>query len=145
MHGLRRIREAKALTQGQLAQRAGLNIATISRIENWQNSPTMSTLRALAQALDMSVADLETEINPLARGLAQEVELLDQLAKAVELAKGALSDGRVENTMRALDILEEIIREMAETMREAVRISRGEKKETAGDQLSGLLAEMKAS
>ena len=145
MHGLRRIREARALTQGQLAQRAGLNMATISRIENDLNRPTIPTLRALAQALDMSVADLETAINPQARVLAQEVEQLDQLAKAVEMAKDALSDGQVENTMRALDILEEAIREMTEAMREVVRISRGEKKESASDQLSELLAAMKAS
>ncbi len=144
MHGLREIREARALTQVQLAQRAGLNMTTISRIENDLNRPTTPTLRALAQALDMSVADLETAINPQARVLRQEVEQLDQLAKAVEMAKAALSDGQVENTMRTLDILEEAIREMAEDMREVVRISRGEKKETAGDQLSGLLAEMKA-
>jgi transcriptional regulator with XRE-family HTH domain len=142
--GLREIREARALTQGQLAQRAGLNMTTISRIENDLNRPTIPTLRALAQALDMSVADLETAINPQARVLRQEVEQLDQLAKAVGMAKDALSDGQVENTMRALDILEGAIREMAEDMREVARISRGEKKESASDRLNELLTEMKA-
>ena len=141
VHGLRQIREARGLTQEQLAQRAGLNNTTISRIETYSHDPTITTVRAIAQALDMSVADLEMVINPQARLLAYHAERLDEFVKTVELAKKTLSDGRVEYTTRALDILGEGLRDLAEDTREMVRISRGEKKETVGDQLAELLAD----
>jgi transcriptional regulator with XRE-family HTH domain len=145
VHGLRQIREARGLTQEQLAQRAGVNNTTISRIETYSHTPTITTVAAIAEALDMSVADLEMVINPEARALQYQAERLDQFVETVELAKNTLSDGRVEYTIRALDILGEGLRELAEDTRELVRISRGEKKETVGDQLAELLAEMQAS
>ena len=144
-HGLRQIREARGLTQEQLAQQAGLNNTTISRIETYSHTPTITTVTAIAEALDMSVADLEIVVNPEARVLQYHAERLDEFGETVELAKKTLSDGRVEYTTRALDILGEGLRELAEDTREMVRISRGEKKETVGDQLAELLAEMQAS
>ena len=144
-HGLKQIREARGLTQQELAQRAGLNNTTISRIETYAHTPAIGTVRAIAQALDMPVADLEMVINPEAQALQYQAERLDQFVETVELAKNTLSDGRVEYTIRALDILGEGLRELAEDTREMVRISRGEKKETVGDQLAELLAEMQAS
>jgi transcriptional regulator with XRE-family HTH domain len=144
-HGLKQIREARGLTQQELAQRAGLNNTTISRIETYSHTPTITTVRAIAEALDMAVADLEMVINPEARLLTQQAERLDQFVETVKLAKETLTDGRPEYTMRALDILGEGLHELAEDTREMVRISRGEEKETVGDQLAELLAEMKAS
>ena len=144
-HGLKQIREARGLTQEQLAQQAGLNNTTISRIETYSHTPTITTVTAIAEALDMSVADLEIVVNPEARVLQYHAERLDEFVETVELAKKTLSDGRVEYTTRALDILGEGLRELAEDTREMVRISRGEKKETVGDQLAELLAEMQAS
>ena len=145
MGGLKAIREAKGLTQVELARRAGLSNTTISRVENDLSSPTIPTLRVLAQALDMSASDLEGAINPEARVFAQEVERLEQLAKAVEMAKVALSDGQVENTMSVLKLLEETVEDMADDMRECVRIARGEKKETASDKLGEVLREYEAA
>ena len=144
-HGLKQIREARGLTQEQLAQQAGLNNTTISRIETYSHTPTITTVTAIAEALDMSVADLEIVVNPEARVLQYHAERLDEFGETVELAKKTLSDGRVEYTTRALDILGEGLRELAEDTREMVRISRGEKKETVGDQLAELVAEMRAS
>ena len=144
-HGLKQIREARGLTQQELAQQAGLNNTTISRIETYSHTPTITTVRAIAEALDMAVADLEMVINPEARLLTQQAERLDQFVETVKLAKETLTEGRPEYTMRALDILGEGLHELAEDTREMVRISRGEKKETVGDQLAELLAEMQAS
>ena len=145
VQGLRQIREARGLTQVELAQRAGLNMATISRIENGLNSPAITTLRSLAQALEMSVGDVETAVNPQARAVQHLAERLDQYVQTVELAKDTVSSGELKYTMRALDILDVGLRELAEDLREMVRISRGEKKETVSDQLAELLAEMQAS
>jgi transcriptional regulator with XRE-family HTH domain len=143
--GLKAIREAKGLTQVELARRAGLSNTTISRVENDLSSPTTTTLRALAQALDMSASDLEMAINPEAQVFAKEVEHLELLAKAVEMAKAALSDGQVENAMSVLKLLEETVEDMADDMRECVRIARGEKKETASDKLDEVLREYEAA
>jgi len=56
--GLRQLRETAGLTQLELAVRAGLTPATISRLENGHQSPTLVTAEALARALDIPLAGL---------------------------------------------------------------------------------------
>lgn len=52
---LRRVRREKDLTQQQLAEKAGLNMLTISRIEHGSAKQIYAeTLGDLAQALDVS-------------------------------------------------------------------------------------------
>ena len=53
------------LTVGQLADRTGISKGMLSKIENAQTSPSLSTLERLAGALDMPVTSLF-------RGLAEE-------------------------------------------------------------------------
>jgi DNA-binding XRE family transcriptional regulator len=53
------------LTVGQLADRTGISKGMLSKIENSQTSPSLSTLERLAAALDMPVTSLF-------RGLAEE-------------------------------------------------------------------------
>jgi transcriptional regulator with XRE-family HTH domain len=56
---LKRYREAKGWTQEQLAHEAGLVVATVNRVERGANeSPTMTTLKALADALGVKVESL---------------------------------------------------------------------------------------
>jgi transcriptional regulator with XRE-family HTH domain len=56
---LREMRRRAALTQGELADKAGVGITTIVRIETGEiTEPRVSTLRKLAQALDVSPAEL---------------------------------------------------------------------------------------
>ena len=55
---LRRARERALLTQEELADRAGLAIPTISRIENGRVEPHFRTIRKLAKALDVDPRDL---------------------------------------------------------------------------------------
>lgn len=55
---IRHKRQAKGLTAEQLAQRAGLTLGTVSRIERGANEPTFSTLSAIAAALDTSIGGL---------------------------------------------------------------------------------------
>jgi len=52
---LRGTREAKGLTLQQLADRTGLNIATISLLERKPRDPKISSLGKLADALEVSV------------------------------------------------------------------------------------------
>lgn len=56
---LRRLRRARNWTQQQLAQEAGLNIATISRVEHGKAAHLYAdTLGDLAMALQVSADDL---------------------------------------------------------------------------------------
>ena len=55
---LRETRLRRALTQAELAAKAGTTEATVNRLENGLQSPRMSTLRKLAAALGVEPADL---------------------------------------------------------------------------------------
>ncbi len=55
---LRELRTRKGLSLRVLAERSGLNINTLSMIENGKTSPSLSTLQQLAQALDVPIAAL---------------------------------------------------------------------------------------
>ena len=67
---LRSLRERKALTQNELAQKAGVDRSTISRLETDAESAFPTTVRKLAAALDVAPEDLQgarqprTERNP---------------------------------------------------------------------------------
>jgi len=52
---LRKAREAKGLTLQELADKTGLNIATISLLERKPRDPKISSLGKLADALEVSV------------------------------------------------------------------------------------------
>jgi transcriptional regulator with XRE-family HTH domain len=59
---LREERRRAALTQGELAERAGVGINTIVRIETGEiTEPRVSTLRKLARALGLEARDLLTD------------------------------------------------------------------------------------
>ncbi|MDP9477659.1 MAG: helix-turn-helix domain-containing protein [Actinomycetota bacterium] len=55
---LKRLRTESALTQEELAANAGLTTAAVARIERNEANPRPSTLRKLAQALDVSPSEL---------------------------------------------------------------------------------------
>jgi len=56
--GLRTAREAKLLTQIELAERSGVNRSTISDLEVGSRNAQFRTIRHLASALDVSPQDL---------------------------------------------------------------------------------------
>jgi transcriptional regulator with XRE-family HTH domain len=55
---LKRLRVLNALTQAELAQKAGLTPAAVARIERNEAEPRMTTLRKLAQALSVEPHEL---------------------------------------------------------------------------------------
>jgi len=55
---LKRLRTLNALTQVELAERAGLTTAAVARIERDEAEPRPSTLRKLAKALNVQPRDL---------------------------------------------------------------------------------------
>ena len=55
---VRELRESRGLTQEQVAERAELDVKTISRVENAQGVPDLDRIFALADALDVPAAEL---------------------------------------------------------------------------------------
>lgn len=55
---IRKLRDAKGITQDQLAGAVGMMRSNISRIEAAKHRPTLETLERIAKALKVSVADL---------------------------------------------------------------------------------------
>lgn len=55
---IRKLREAKGITQEELAGAAGMMRSNISRIEAAKHRPTLETMERIAKALKVSVADL---------------------------------------------------------------------------------------
>ncbi|GKX30569.1 hypothetical protein SH1V18_30490 [Vallitalea longa] len=58
---IREIRELRKYNKSQLAKKAGISKATISKIENYKESPTIETLEKIAIALDVKISDLLDE------------------------------------------------------------------------------------
>ena len=56
----RRFRVERFLAQGELARRAGLHAATLTRLEAGATAPTTRTVRALAEVLDVEPRELAT-------------------------------------------------------------------------------------
>ena len=62
--GIKDIRLKKGLSMRGLASRCGVSVNTISLVERGDNSPTVSTLHQLAQALEVPITDFfEDEIS----------------------------------------------------------------------------------
>ena len=55
---LRARREAYGLTQAELAERAGIALSSLVRVENDQVDPRFTTIRKLAHALDVDHREL---------------------------------------------------------------------------------------
>lgn len=51
MHRLRGLRVERALTQAALAREAGLDTATVNRLELGRRTPSLTTVRKLAKVL----------------------------------------------------------------------------------------------
>jgi transcriptional regulator with XRE-family HTH domain len=58
---LRTLRIRRALTQQELAEKAGISKNALNRIERSKAEPHMSTLRKLAQALNVDPTELVGE------------------------------------------------------------------------------------
>jgi transcriptional regulator with XRE-family HTH domain len=61
---LRRLRLAAGLTQMELSNRSGLDMAEISRLERGVKDPRLSTIVRLATGLEVDAGDLVRGIQP---------------------------------------------------------------------------------
>ena len=57
-NNLRKLRQAKKLSMEELCYEVDVDLSQIYRIEKGMINPTLSTLHAIAKALDISLKDL---------------------------------------------------------------------------------------
>lgn len=57
-NNLRKIRESKDLSQEALSLKMGTTPSQVGRIERGEINPTVSTIKVLAEALGLQIADL---------------------------------------------------------------------------------------
>jgi len=88
---LRKIRSKNCLSLRALADRSGLNVNTLSLIENGKSSPSVSTLQQLALALDVPIA---------AFFQSETTEKQIVFTKASERAEQTLGSTRMQNLGR---------------------------------------------
>jgi len=55
---LKELRESQFLTQRELAEKSGVGVATIARIEKGKRHPTFRTIKRLASALGVKPSEL---------------------------------------------------------------------------------------
>jgi len=55
---LKRIRDGKGISQGDIVKASGIDKAMISNIENGKTNPTLATIAKLAKAIGVSVGEL---------------------------------------------------------------------------------------
>ena len=84
---IKRIREAKKLSQKEVISAIGMGAAQYSRIENGKTDPSVSTLIKIAKAMGVSMAELFTDkdvlkdVNSVDSTLMERVALIDSLTK----------------------------------------------------------------
>jgi transcriptional regulator with XRE-family HTH domain len=145
--GLREAREVRGWSQDVLAKKADVSRDSISNYETGQRKAYPSTAKKLADALNVSVRELEKGFDWEAHNIEIEAERLDNLAKAAKNAKQSLDLGNIKYTARFLELLEEGLESATEHLHEWLQIRRGSEEkaeETIDDKLSELMREWQA-
>ncbi|MGW6744979.1 helix-turn-helix domain-containing protein [Streptomyces sp. NPDC055025] len=97
---IRSLREFRDVTQEQLAERAGVHVDTIRKLEqNIRQSARINTLRALARALDVQLERLVGQPTVMPQGLSDDGGLL-ALRDAIQdigALPGVLMDNNLED------------------------------------------------
>lgn len=100
----KRFRDEIALSQQALAKKAGLSKQTIVDVEAGRANPTVDTLEVLAEALEVSVRALLTEMgNEVLFQSGELVHWQDQGALAVRQLGQAFGSGYVQNDVIRLE------------------------------------------
>lgn len=88
---LRRLRKALGLTQGALAEKAGVSQQLVSQLERGENEKTLE-LPALAKALGVSVHQIDEDYSPdaFAGKVSGEKQIMDLLRRIDRLPPDAI-------------------------------------------------------
>lgn len=128
---LRRVREARGLSQRELARRAGISNATVSQIESNTVSPSVGALKRILDALPMPLADFFAETPP------ERGQVFFRAADMTEIGRGGVSYRQVGRDLTGKAL--QIIRERYEPGTDSGRIHLRHEGEEGGIVLSGEL------
>ena len=82
---IKKIREAKGLSQKEVALNLSMNPSQYSKIENGKVDPQCSSIEKIANALGVSLVDIFTQenslenINSIDKSIIEKVQLIEQL------------------------------------------------------------------
>jgi transcriptional regulator with XRE-family HTH domain len=93
---IRKLRKEKGWTQRQLEEKAGIENRNLTRYESDKVRPRLSSLKMLAQALEVSVDELTAEEHEKAEQQFQDKELLNQFLAVEKM------DGRDRDAIKCL-------------------------------------------
>jgi len=78
---LKAIRKEKKIYQKDIEERSGLLASTYSRIENMEVVPNLASIEKIAEALEVSVAELFQSREITDKSIAQKLEMVDKLSE----------------------------------------------------------------
>jgi transcriptional regulator with XRE-family HTH domain len=93
---LKAIRKEKKLYQKDIESLTGILASTYSRIENMEVSPNLASLEKIAQALEVSVADLFQSREIQDQSLIQKLESIENLSEYNKKVVEILMDSILE-------------------------------------------------
>jgi transcriptional regulator with XRE-family HTH domain len=67
---IKELREARGLTQEELASRANTTVGTVSRLESAKSAPAWATVMQVIDALDVSLSELARAVEKARRSPA---------------------------------------------------------------------------
>lgn len=82
---IKTVREAKGLSQKEVAAKINMDGSQYSKIENGKNDPSSTTLEKIAHALGITLADLFAsddifkDVNSADKSLVEKIRLIDAL------------------------------------------------------------------
>jgi transcriptional regulator with XRE-family HTH domain len=100
-NNIKKIREAKGLSQKEVALSCKMDTGHYSRIENDKSDPALSSLTKIAKALGVSLADLFSadevfkDVNCIDKTLMEKISLIDSLDKKEKQAFFTMLDALV--------------------------------------------------
>ena len=107
---IKKVREAKGLSQKEVAINLSMNPSQYSKIENGKVDPQFSSIEKIANALNVSIADIFNsesvfdDINSLNKSTVEKVKLIEQLddkqkESIFTIIDMAISNKKLKNTL----------------------------------------------
>ncbi|WP_249354288.1 XRE family transcriptional regulator [Rhodococcus sp. USK13] len=101
---VRRYRQERGLSLGELARRSGLSKQTLSKVEQGNGNPTVETLAQLSAAMDIQVRRLLTEWGtPVFVQRRDDVEWTDENGRSERILDEVYGSGYVQTHVLRLD------------------------------------------
>lgn len=93
---LKTIRKEKKIYQKDIERRSGILASTYSRIENMEVAPNLGSIEKIAEALEVSVAELFQSREITDKSIAQKLQMIDDLSKYNRSVVDILLDSIIE-------------------------------------------------